>query len=85
MARVITAKNINLAQLNQELGSFGLSLDKNDADNKIITTADESNVNQTQLEAAVNNHVAVDPVITIDEKLAFVGLSIDDLKQALGL
>lgn len=85
MAKVITGKDINLAQLNKELGSFGLSLDKNDVDNKIITTADESTVTQDQLEKAVKDHVAVEDVVSIEDKLASVGLTIDDLKAALGL
>lgn len=85
MPKIITNKKINLSQLDQELGGLGLSINDNDVDNKIITTSDLSTVTQDQLEAAVDNHVAVEHVITIEEKLASVGLSVDDLKAALGL
>ena len=86
MPRIITAKEINLIQLDRELGLQGLSADFNDADNKIITTADLSQVTQSELEAAVEAHIALpEPEPTVEQKLASVGLSIDDLKSALGL
>jgi hypothetical protein len=85
MAKVITNKNINLLQLDKEIGSFGLCIDQNDVNNKIITTADESTVTQDQLEKAVKDHVAVEDVVSIEDKLATVGLTIGDLKAALGL
>ena len=86
MPRIITAKEINLIQLDSELGLQGLSADFNDADNKVITTADLSTVTQSELEAAVEAHSALpEPEPTIEEKLASVGLSIADLKTALGI
>ncbi len=86
MPRITTSKEINLIQLDRELGLQGLSADFNDADNKIITTADLSTITQSELEAAVEAHIALpEPEPTIEEKLASVGLTIDDLKAALGL
>ena len=86
MPRIITAKEINLIQLDRELGLQGLSADFNDADNKVITTADLSTVTQSELEVAVEAHIALpEPEPTVEQKLASVGLSIDDLKSALGL
>ena len=84
MPRIITAKAINLIQLDRELGLQGLSADFNNADNKIITTADLSQVTQSQLEAAVEAHIALpEPEPTIADKLALVGLSLDELKAAI--
>jgi len=83
MAKVITAKDINLVQLDKELGSYGLCIDKNDPKNKIIVTADYSLITQEQLETAISNHIAVFEVPTLAEKLASVGLSIEELRAAL--
>ncbi len=86
MIKVITNKEINLWQLDQELGGQGLCSDFSDADNKIIITADNSNVTQKQLDDAVKVHIA-QPIQepTIEQKLAKVGLNLNDLKTALGL
>lgn len=86
MIKVITDKEINLPQLDQELGKQGLCCNFNDPENKIITTADDSSITQKQLEDAVKAHIAQpkkEP--SIEQKLASVGLSVDDLKTALGL
>lgn len=86
MPRIVTAKEINLIQLDTELGLQGLCADFNDAANKVITTSDSSNVTQSELEAAVEAHIALpEPEPTIEEKLASIGLSLDDLKKALGV
>ena len=55
---VITSKEINLAQLDNELGGQGLSADFNDPQNKIIKPADNSTVTKAQLEAAIAAHIA---------------------------
>ena len=54
----ITNKAINLLQLDKELGSKGLNGDFNDPENKIILSADGSDVTEAQLEAAIAAHVA---------------------------
>ena len=54
----ITSKDINLTQLDKELGSQGLSADFNDSKKKIITVADQSTVTEEQLEAAIATHIA---------------------------
>jgi hypothetical protein len=54
----ITSKNINLAQLDQELGGQGLCADFNDPKKKIIVPADNSTVTDTELDAAISNHIA---------------------------
>jgi hypothetical protein len=86
MAKVITSKEINLSQLDQELGSRGLSADLNDPSKKVVVTADSSTVTQEELEAAIDSHIASPmPEATVEEKLASVGLNLDDLKAALGI
>ena len=54
----ITSKEINLSQLDQELGSQGLVADFNDVNNKIIKPADNSTVTEAELEAAIEAHIA---------------------------
>ena len=86
MPKITTKKEINLEQLDKELNSQGLCGDFNDVENKIITTAEFSKITQSELEAAIKNHIAKpEPQPTIEEKLASVGLTIGDLKTALGI
>jgi hypothetical protein len=86
MAKVITSKEINLSQLDEELGSQGLSADFNNPDNKVIVTADSSIVTQEELQLAVDSHIALPlPEPTVEDKLASVGLNLNDLKAALGI
>ena len=54
----ITNKQINLSQLDKELGGQGLCGDFNDLKKKIIIVADNSTVTDTQLEAAIAAHIA---------------------------
>ena len=54
----ITSKEINLAQLDQELGGQGLCGDFNDPKKKIVITADNSTVTDAELEAAIKAHIA---------------------------
>lgn len=88
MSQVITNKEINLDQLGHE----------SKIDLNTITEADgtriiNSSADQKTLEKFINDHVAnsdwvnPDPKVepTIQDKLAMVGLSIDDLKAALGI
>lgn len=56
----ITSKDINLAQLDKELGSKGLIADFTDLQKKLIQPCAESNVTEAELEAAIKVHVAVD-------------------------
>lgn len=82
----ITSKEINLSQLDKELGGKGLNGDFNDPSKKLITPANDSDVTEAQLEAAIAAHVAIpEEEATVADKLASVGLSVDDLKAALGL
>jgi hypothetical protein len=82
----ITNKEINLSQLDRELGSQGLIADFNDPDKKLIKPADNSTVTEAELKDAIEAHIALpEPQPTVEEKLASVGLNLGDLKTALGL
>lgn len=88
MSKVITTKKINIDQLGHE-SQIDLNIVSEPTGESII----ESRVAQNVLESFVNAHEAndnwvnPDPVVelSIENKLASVGLSIDDLKAALGL
>ena len=81
----ITSKEINLAQLDKELGGKGLIADFNDATKKLILPTELSDVTEAQLEAAIASHVVVFPVLTPAEKLFnATGLTVEEYK-ALGL
>ena len=54
----ITSKQINLTQLDKELGGQGLIADFNDPDNKLIFPADNSTITEYELEAAIKVHIA---------------------------
>lgn len=54
----ITSKEINLVQLDQELGGQGLCADFNDPNNKIIIPSDNSTVTEAELETAIEAHIA---------------------------
>jgi hypothetical protein len=54
----ITSKEINLTQLDQELGGQGLIADFNDPKKKLILPADNSTITENELKAAIAIHVA---------------------------
>jgi hypothetical protein len=87
----ITSKEINLAQLDKELGGKGLNGDFSDPKKKLIIPTENSDVTEEELEAAISAHIAIDDVAiamaaktAAQAKLEALGLTTDDLK-ALGL
>lgn len=79
---VKTTKKINLAQLDAELNAGGLNMESLNGTHTIIPISEA--ITKAQLEAAVAAHVAQDnPQPTIADKLASVGLSLEELKAAL--
>ena len=54
----ITSKEINLEQLDQELGAQGLCADFNDPKKKLIVPAENSTVTEDELKTAIAAHVA---------------------------
>jgi hypothetical protein len=81
----ITNKEINLSQLDQELGGKGLIADFNDDKKKLILPSENSDITEAELEAAISAHVAVFVQASVEDRLASVGLSLNDLKAALGV
>ena len=53
-----TSKEINLFQLDQELGGQGLVANFNDPKNKIIKAAENATYTEEQIEAAIEAHIA---------------------------
>jgi hypothetical protein len=79
-------KLINLEQLDKELNGKGLVASVDEQLKVIAVGLAEGNpTTDEELQAAINNHVAVFTQPTIEEKLASVGVSFNDLKAALGL
>ena len=54
----ITSKEINLVQLDKELGSKGLIANFNDSKKKLILPADNSDVTEDELKDAIEAHIA---------------------------
>ena len=80
---ITTNKKVNLAQLDAELNAGGLNMVTTDGEHT-ITAIDES-ITDAQLEAAIDAHIAQEQLQpSLTEKLASVGLSIEELKAALG-
>jgi len=88
----ITSKEINLAQLDKELGNQGLVADFNDPDNKLILPADNSTISEYELEAAIAAHVAGPTEAEITQlnreqglaKLKELGFTDDQISALLG-
>jgi hypothetical protein len=81
-----TTKQINLAQLDKELGSKGLICDFNEAAKKVILPIESSDVTESQLEAAIAAHVAVDLSAAKESaqaKLKALGLTAEEIEAIL--
>ena len=83
---VATAKQINLAQLDVELGGYGL----NGAEG-IVQACEGSPVTEAELSAAILAHVYVDPDaerLAVREsamaKLTALGLNVDEVAAIIG-
>lgn len=84
----ITSKEINLAQLDKELGKKGLIGDFSDPNKKIILPADDSDITEQELETAINKHKAIDDnAIKLAARQAILdrlGLTEEEAKLLLG-
>lgn len=80
-------KVINLEQLDAELNGKGLNATLDNLGKIIdVSLSDSNDATEEELENAIAAHIALpkqEP--TVAEKLATVGLNLDDLKNALGL
>ena len=83
----ITSKEINLTQLDQELGGKGLIADFNDNKKKLILASENSDITEAELEAAIAAHIAIDDnaVREADKAalLAKLGITADEAKLLL--
>jgi hypothetical protein len=80
-------KKINLAQLDKEFNGFGLicSYDENGVMTE-VGLADNNDGSLKDLENCIKSHIAKDPApLTIEQKLEKAGLSLSELRLALGL
>ena len=84
----ITSKEINLAQLDKELGGKGLIGDFNDPKKKLILPSENSDLTEDELKNGIAVHIAIDEnAAKKAEKaalLARLGLTEDELKIILG-
>jgi hypothetical protein len=77
--------NLNGAELKQEFFAAGVSITQlNDLLDGTIRVETDNEVEAAKIIAA-HNGTTVAPEPTIEEKLAIVGLTLPDLKTALGL
>jgi hypothetical protein len=74
--------HLQIVKALKDLGAKEYTLSGDDIEN-IVWLTDEQ-YTKAQIEAAIANPLP-EPEPTVEEKLASVGLSIDDLKTALGL
>ncbi len=74
--------HLQIVKALKDLGAKEYTLSGDDIEN-IVWLTDEQ-YTKAQIEAAIANPLP-EPEPTVEEKLASVGLSIDDLKAALGL
>ncbi len=83
-----TSKEINLLQLDKELGAKGLIGDFTDPKKKVILPAENSDLTEDELNAGIDAHVATDPKAKAEADkaalLARLGLTEDELKTILG-
>lgn len=55
---VKTNKKINIGQLNQELGGYGLAFNDNNPDELLIMVAEGSPITDKELQEAIDKHIA---------------------------
>jgi len=82
-----TTKDINLAQLDKELGAYGLSSSPLDTGELLIVIPEHSPVTVEQLEKAIGLHQAIDDVAVAELKKAELytklGITADEAKLLL--
>jgi hypothetical protein len=84
----ITSKEINLAQLDNELGGQGLIANFEDIKKKLIKPADNSTLTEEELEIGIAAHLAIDEVaVKAAQKAALLerlGITEDEARLLLG-
>jgi hypothetical protein len=83
--------NLNGTELRQELRSAGIEISDSpnavavDGNDNLLLDVLEKDKSKASGVVAAHNGTTVAPELTVADKLASVGLSIDDLKAVLGL
>lgn len=83
--------NLNGTELRQELNSAGIAISDEpfavslDGDNNLLLDIDSKDEAKAKSIVAAHNGTTIAPEPTVEQKLASVGLNLDDLKTALGL
>jgi len=90
MEKYIIPKNLNGIQLRKELNDAGIVISDNSRavrtyDNELILEISAKDADKAKEIVAAHNGIIVSPEPTIEQKLAKVGLNLEDLKLALGL
>jgi hypothetical protein len=85
MATFTKPQNLNGAELKQELAASGIVVESIKDNLNDTITFDTNKESQAASIVAAHNGTTIAPEPTIAQKLASVGLSLDDLKLALGL
>lgn len=80
-------EKLNGIQLRQELRNAGVEISD---DRSVVIIGNELHLDIIEKDKdkaleVVANHIGIDKEITIEDKLASVGLNLNDLKTALGL
>jgi hypothetical protein len=86
MIQFTKPQNLNGSQLIEELKNAGISASNPTVDGDAFSLdIDQKDVAKAEAIVKDHNGIMVAPEPSINQKLASVGLSIDDLKAALGL
>jgi hypothetical protein len=91
MATFTKPNNLNGAELRDELRAAGIEIsDLSDAvqlneKKELVLDIAEADATKAKTIVDAHNGTIVAPELTIGDKLASVGLSVDDLKAALGI
>jgi hypothetical protein len=86
MIRFDKPKNLNGTELLAELNAAGVSISQSpmlDGNENLLLDIIEADKAKAEIVIAAHNGTMIAPAATIEQKLATVGLSIDDLKAAL--
>jgi hypothetical protein len=88
MIKFTRPTNLNGTELIKELKNAGINVNEPlilDGNNELCLDISESDKTKAEPIVAAHNGTVIGSEPTVGEKLASVGLSIDDLKDALGL
>ena len=88
MIKFTKPTNLNGAELRNELNAAGITITDSpyvDDNNDLFLEIANKDAKQAEAIVASHNGTIIAPELTVEQKLASVGLNLDDLKVALGL